>query len=131
MMFVDTSVLVRYLTGDPANMQAMAKRIVDSKQVLSITDVVLVETAYVLQSFYKVPRAVLVDSLIELVQKKNIEIYQLQKDKVIRALLFCRPSNRVSFADALVWAAALQEDSVVYTFDERFPSEGLIVKNDV
>jgi predicted nucleic acid-binding protein len=131
MTFVDTSVLVRYLTGDPPKMQAAAKRIMDSSHVLSITDVVLVETAYVLQSFYKVPRAVLVDSLIELVQKKNVEIYSLQKDKVIRALLFCRPSHRVSFADALVWAAALQESATVYTFDERFPSEGLTVKSEL
>ena len=54
--FVDTSVLVRYLTGDPPEMLAAAKRVVDETPSLLLTDVVLAETAYVLLSFYKVPR---------------------------------------------------------------------------
>jgi predicted nucleic-acid-binding protein len=82
MAFVDTSVLVRYLTGAPPKMQAVARRIMDGKSTLFITNVVLVETAYVLSSFYKVPREIVVNSLMELVQKKNIEIHIMQKDKV-------------------------------------------------
>ena len=39
--------------------------------------------------------------------------------------MLCRPSGRVSFADALVWAAARsQTDASVYSLDERFPDEG-------
>jgi predicted nucleic acid-binding protein len=129
--FVGTSVIVRYLTGDPPDMQVPAKRILDGQMTLTITDIALVETAYVLLSFYKIPRGALVDSLIALVQKRNVEIYGFQKEKVIRALLLCRTSARVSFADALIWAAALQEESLVYTFDERFPKEGIMLKGDI
>ena len=34
----------------------------------------------------------------------------------------CRHSMRVSFADALIWAAAVSVDAEVFTFDQRFPT---------
>lgn len=129
MNFVDTSVLVRYLTGDPPATLEAAKRIVDKTDALTITDVVLAETAFVLTSFYKVPRATTVDSLVELIQKKTIELLNVEKTIAIQALLLCRPSARVSFADALIWAVARsQGNSTVYSFDERFPSDGITLK---
>ena len=54
--------------------------------------------------------------------------FRLDKDLVLQALLFCRLSGRVSFADALVWAAARsQAGAAVYSFDARFPDEGITV----
>lgn len=128
--FVDTSVLVRYLTAEPPEMLEAARRIVDETDPLVLTDVVLAESAYVLLSFYRVPHEAVVDGLVELVQKRNIAVYGLDKDAVVRALLYCRGSGRVSFADAMVWAAARSAGVskgpiTVYTFDQRFPSEGL------
>lgn len=47
---------------------------------------------------------------------------------MLEALLLCRPSGQVSFADALVWAAARsQANAAVYSLDERFPDEGITV----
>ncbi len=124
--FIDTSVLVRYLTGDPPEMLAAAKRIVDETQRLCLTGVVVAEAAYVLTSFYEIPRTAVVDSLVTLLRKKNIGTYGLEQDLAIRSLLMCRSSNRISFADALVWAAARSAGAdAVYTFDERFPTEGI------
>jgi predicted nucleic acid-binding protein len=124
--FVDTSVLVRYLTGDPPEMLATAERIIDGPQRFLLTGVALAETAYVLTSFYQVPRTVVVDSLVTLLRKRNVSTYGLDQGLAIRALLLCRPSKRVSFADALVWAAARSAGAdAVYTFDERFPEEGI------
>jgi predicted nucleic acid-binding protein len=46
----------------------------------------------------------------------------------MRALLLCRPSRRVSFGDALIWAAALASGvKRVYALDARFPEEELAV----
>ncbi len=129
--FVDTSVLVRYLTGDPPETLAAARRVVDETPSLLVTSVVLAETAYVLQSFYKVPRAALVDNLIDLLRKKNLGTFCLDKTLAVQALLLCRPSKRVSFADALLWAVARSAGdggATIYTFDERFPGEGVELK---
>ena len=127
--FLDTSIVVRYLTGDPPDLAEQAARIVDRGRDLKVTDVVLAETAYVLTSVYRVPREVVVDHLITLLQKKNISPFALDKGLALQALLLCRPSGRTSFADAMVWAAARSAGSeVVYSLDERFPADGLEVR---
>ena len=127
--FLDTSVVVRYLTGDPPDMAAKAARIIDEEDGLQLTDVVLAETAYVLTSVYRVAREVTVDHLVDFLQKENISTFGLDKGIVLQALLLCRPSSRVSFADAMVWAAARSSGGkVIYSLDERFPEDGLVVR---
>jgi len=126
---LDTSIVVRYLTNDPPELAERAAGIVDEGSDLQITDVVLAETAYVLTSVYRVARAIVVDHLIEFLQKQNIDTLGLDKSDALQALLLCRPSARVSFADALVWAAANSSGiGVVYSLDDRFPSEGIEVR---
>lgn len=128
--FVDTSVIVRYLMGDQADMAEAAARIMDGDEDVYVTDVVLAETAYVLTSVYRVPREAVVDHLVAVIRKENIMTHGLGKDLAMRAMLLCRPSHRVSFADALLWAAARSVPSpVVYTFDERFPRDGVEVRS--
>ena len=127
--FLDTSMVVRYLTGDPPALANQAAVIIDSQEDLRVTDVVLAETGYVLMSVYGVPREVVVENLLLLVQKRNITPFGLDKGIVLEGLLLCRPSGRVSFADAMVWAAARSAGSeVVYSFDERFPRDGLDIR---
>ncbi len=127
--FLDTSVVVRYLTGNPPELAEQAAKIIDKVDALLITDVVLTETAYVLTSVYQVPREVAVDHLIAFLQKENISTFALDKSLVLHALLLCRPSGRVSFADAMVWAAARSAGShVVCSLDERFPGDGMEVR---
>lgn len=118
---------MRYLTGDVPELLAVATRILDETPQLHLTEGILTETAYVLTSFYEVPREQVVDSLIDLVSKENIVMHGLGKDVTIQALLLCRPSKRVSFADALLWAAAMSSGNgaCIYSFDRRFPSSGL------
>ena len=69
------------------------------------------------------------DHLILFVQKSNIQPFALEKDLLLQALLLYRPSGRVSFADALIWAAAQStEAKVVYSLDDRFPRNGVEVR---
>lgn len=134
--FLDTSVLIRYLTGDPPEMLAVARRIVDETDAVAITDVVLAETAFVLLSVYQVPRQAIVDTLVDLLHKANIALHCLDKATVIQALLLCRPSARVSFADAMLWATARsaagagQGFATIYSFDQRFPTDGVDVRTE-
>ena len=118
---LDTSMLVRYLTGDPPDLADASAKVIDAEAELLISDVALVETAYVLASTYGVPRETVVDHLIALLRKANITTFRLPKEHVLEALTLCRPSGRVSFADALIWAAARAADATIYPLDERFP----------
>ena len=127
--FLDTSMVVRYLMGDSPHLADQAARVIDGEDELQVTDVVLAETAYVLTSVYQVSREAVVDHLTAFVEKRNISIFGLDKGIVLHALLLCRPSGRVSFADAMIWAAARSSgDDVVYTLDERLPADGVEIR---
>ena len=129
MPFLDTSFVVRYLTGIPTDLAERAASVIDRAEDLRISGVAIVETAYVLTTFYQLPRVNVVDHLIAFLQKENISLFGLDKGLVLQALLMCRPSGRVSFADALIWAAARSASSgVVYSLDERFPDDQLDVR---
>ncbi len=127
---LDTSVVVRYLTGDPPHLAARAARIIDGTHALAVSDVVIAETAYVLSTVYGVPRPALVDALVAFLQKRNVTSLRLDKGAVIQGLLLARPSKRVSFADAMVWAAARSAREAVYSFDDRFPAEGIELRRE-
>jgi predicted nucleic acid-binding protein len=127
--FLDTSIVVRYLTGDPPEISEQAAQVIDGRNDLQVTDVVLAETAYVLTAVYHIPWDVVVDHLVDLLQKENISPFALDKGLVLQGLLMCRPSGRVSFADAMIWAAARSAGSrVVYSMDARFPADGIEIR---
>lgn len=130
--FLDTSVLIRYLTGDPPESLPAARGIIDGLDDLRVTNVALMETAYVLTSVYQAPRATIVDALIAFVRKRNVTTVDTDKATIIQGLLLCRPSGRVSFADALIWATARTSDTpIVYSFDRRFPANGVEVRRSL
>ncbi|MBM3926508.1 MAG: type II toxin-antitoxin system VapC family toxin [SAR202 cluster bacterium] len=127
--FLDTSALLRYLTGDLEPQARQAAALIESDEELLITSVVLAEAAYALNQFYGVERAKIVDYLVAFLQRANIETFDMDKSEALQGLMMCRPSGRVSFADALIWAAARSSpQNTVYSFDQAFPREGLEVR---
>lgn len=126
---VDTNVLVRYFLQDDPEKGPAAARLVDGESDLGISLVGLAETAFVLSRIYDVPREEVVDGLVGLLRKRNIAVLGADKNLVASALLLCRPSGRVNYADALINAdARAHAVERLYTFDERFPAEGLEIE---
>jgi predicted nucleic-acid-binding protein len=126
---VDTNVLVRYLLQDDPEMGPAAARLMDGGLRLGVSLVVLAESAFVLSSNYGVPREEVVDSLVGLLRKRNIEVIGAEKALVASALMLCRPSGRVNYEDVLINAdARAHEVGKLYTFDEQFPSEDLALE---
>jgi predicted nucleic acid-binding protein len=124
--FLDTSVIVRYLTDDPPELAAAAARLIDSDAPLRLSELVIAETAYVLTSVYEVPRAAAVDALSAFVGRANIRPHGASKARVLAGLSQCRGSRRVSFADAMLWAqATTMNGAILHTLDRRFPDEDL------
>ena len=124
---LDTSVVLRYLTGDPLHMARLSAQLIDGTDDLLISDVAIAEAAHVLTSYYGASRGEVVDHLAFLLRKDNVDTLNLPRELVLEALAKCRPSGRVSVPDALIWAAARSEALPVYTFDRRFPAEGISV----
>ncbi len=126
--FLDTNVVVRYLTNDPPHLAVKAAAIIDSEEELYLTDAALAEAAYVLISpkSYGLPRSSVIEQLTAFCQKTNITVFGLDKAVVLQGLKMCQPSARVSIDDALIWAAARSSGTRrVYTFDKDFPDTGI------
>jgi predicted nucleic acid-binding protein len=127
MEFLETSVVIRYLTKDPVEMAVRAAALIASRSPLYITGTALAETAHVLRTVYDVDRVTVVDLLKALIQEDGVLPYPSNAERVLDGLELCRPSNKVSIPDALIWAAAASSGpaAVVYTFDRRFPRAGV------
>lgn len=54
--FLDSNTLIRHLTGDPPEMAARATAALAEERQLLLTDLVLAECVYVLESFHEVER---------------------------------------------------------------------------
>lgn len=126
--FLDTNYIIRYLVGEPVDQARIARKIIETEELI-VTDTAIAEVAYVLTSFYNFPRNEIVNRLVSFVQMENIAVLGLNKNLVVQGLLLCAPSGRISFMDALIWAAALSTGAeTIYSFDERFPKEGIEVR---
>jgi predicted nucleic acid-binding protein len=127
--FLDVNVLLRYFVQDNPAFTARATALIESERTLRISVVTLAEVGFVLTKFYKVERVRAVDALIDLLNRENIETHEIPRERAIEALLLSRPSGRVSFADALLWAIARSASPAqVWTFDEKFPTDGIQVQ---
>lgn len=123
--FLDANIVIRYLCDTPADQAARARALINEGSELWVTETVLLEAAYALEKQYHIPRTAIIDAFLALLREPHISISGLEKTTVTQALLLCQPSRRVSIGDALIWAAAYDAGGEVYTFDRRFPSAGI------
>lgn len=125
--FLDTSMVVRYLTGDVSELAQRASAVIDREEELWVTGEVIAEAAYMLNTVYQLPRELVVKHLSAFLRKRNLTPYALDKGLVLQGLLLCR--GQVSFTDAMVWAAAKTSGAdVAYSLEERFPDDGIEVR---
>ena len=102
-MFVDTNVLVRHLTGDPAEMAARATAFLGNETELLLTDVVTAETVYVLESFYEAPREQIAQAVQSLVAFDSILC--VDPALILRSIEVYE-TERIDFAEAYLVACA-------------------------
>ncbi len=89
---------------------------------------VLLETGHVLRTQYGVSRPDVLEVLIELVTRANVEVLGLPTDVTLVALARARQSPGVPFADALNLAMAREAGATaVASFDRGMGSHGIDV----
>jgi predicted nucleic acid-binding protein len=118
---VDTNLIVRYLVQDHEKHAKAAGRLFDACDRGEVTVVllpaVLAECVFVLESFYKHPRADIASALSHFVSSPGVEIDEaaVQLDALAR---FKR--TKAHFVDCVIAATAVAEDLPVATFDQDF-----------
>ncbi|CAN5142984.1 hypothetical protein BH18ACT4_BH18ACT4_05400 [soil metagenome] len=101
--FVDTNVVVRHLTGDPADLSARATAYLASERELLLADLVAAETVYVLESFYEAPRDEVATAVRSLVAFNSIVC--VDRALLLRAIEVYE-TDRIDFAEAYLVACA-------------------------
>ncbi len=122
--FVDTNVLIRHLTGDPPGQAGRATRLLAETEPLQLTDLIVAETVYVLESVYRVPRDQIVLSIRSLVTSDRLKVADLP---LLLRTIEVYQRHRLAFADSYLVACAERSgiDRVV-SFDKQISRVGTV-----
>jgi predicted nucleic acid-binding protein len=101
--FIDTNVIIRHLTGDSPDMAARATAFLADADELLLSDLIVAETVYVLESFYEVPRARVAQLIRSVVGFPTMRI--LDPALLLRSLEIYE-IHGVDFAEAYLAASA-------------------------
>jgi len=119
---IDSNVVLRYLTKDPPKMASAALRTLDDARngriSLILTPLTVAEVVWVLESFYRHPKAKIAEIMVQFLFCDGLEVENL--DLIIEALTLYQGKN-LDFADAFLAAIALRRGpQAVYSFDQHF-----------
>ena len=101
--FLDTNVLIRHLTGDPPEMASQATASLATEEYLLLTDLVLAESIYVLESFYEVERARIAELMRSAIALPSIDA--IDPPSLLRAIEVYE-IDRLDFAEGYLVAQA-------------------------
>ena len=126
--WVDTNVVVRFFTKEPAPLARRAERLLAKAQAgeiaLRLTPIVVAEIVWVLRTVYEREPAEIAAGLSALLRADGI--LADQHDTLLEALDVMQ-ERRVAFPDAFIAVAARQANEPVCTFDADFNRLGVEV----
>lgn len=119
-VFIDTSVFIRFLTGDiPQKYEASKSLIqmaVDGKIYPYISNVVLMEIAFVLKSVYTFPKVRILTAFSKLLSLRNITVIE-QTDSISAVKMY--QTFNIKYPDCLI-ALQIPENATIVTYDKDF-----------
>lgn len=122
MIYVDTSIVVRYLTGDDPERSPAAAVAIETEEPRALSIIAILETAHVLRTGYGHERRPIAEALIGLVERQNMVVPEVPKEHVLRWLDAWRHGVADSIGDALIAASmSARAAPAIITFDHRFP----------
>jgi predicted nucleic acid-binding protein len=101
--FVDTNILVRHLTGDPPEMAQRATSYLASERDLLLTDLMIAETVYVLESFYEAPRSQVAEAIRSVIAFESVVCID---PALLRRAIEIYETDGLDFAEAYLVACA-------------------------
>jgi predicted nucleic acid-binding protein len=101
--FIDTNVLIRHLTGEPAAQARRATAFLERADELLLADLFAAEVIYVLESFYELERARVAELLRSIIGYPAVVV--VDAPMLLRALEVYEV-DRLDFAEAYLVASA-------------------------
>ncbi len=115
---IDANVILRFLLNDHSTLSPRAQSIIHKAEqgeyVLLIDEVIVAEVVWVLTSFFKVPREVIVDKLMTLMVQPWVK--NKRKSVVLAALSLFKQHN-IDYIDVWLLCVSQSERISLETFD--------------
>jgi predicted nucleic-acid-binding protein len=122
--FIDTNIIVRHLTGDPADTATRATAYLAAETELFLADLIFAETIYVLESFYKTPRDQIATAMRSLLALRSVVAVD---PAVLLRSLEVYEIDRIDFAEAYLVASAESSGvNRIASFDRSIDRVGTI-----
>ncbi len=120
--FIDTNIFLRYLTKDDSSRydkcREIFKKAVEGKVELATSGIVIAELIWTLLSYYKAPKADVIEKISIIVNTENL--YISDKDIITDALVLYGRKN-IDYIDAYNAVFMKYHDlNEIYSYDEDF-----------
>ena len=124
---IDTNVLIRFLTNDRSPKYKTLYSFFDSLEKgqlkVEFKLIVLFQTAFVLKSYYKVPKENITTSLIALLKFKGI---QIKDKKIVMRTLDLWQTKNIEIVDCyLIACLENDEQNILYSYDHDFDKHSI------
>jgi predicted nucleic acid-binding protein len=122
-VFLDTSVVIRYLAGGDPPRAFAAASLIDSDRTLVISGVALIETVHVMRTEAGMTNPDVARALIAFLSRANVELVDADRAHVVAALEWSLASSARRIPDAILASTASQARcDWIATFDGSFAS---------
>lgn len=123
-MFVDTNVLVRHLTGKPEDQAAGATRFLAESRQLLLTDLIVAELVYVLESVCEAARPDIARALRAILGFEAIRVIDAE---LLHRAVEVYEFDRLDFPDAYLVACAERSGiGAIASFDRSIDRVGTV-----
>lgn len=122
MRFIDTNLFIRYFSRDDEEkaqkVLALLKRVEKNEEKITTTPLVIFETIFTLESFYKVPKEEIKELMLPILNLKGLK---LQDKGIFLEALDTYMKEDISFPDAFNAVFCLKKGiKGIYSYDEDF-----------
>lgn len=118
-LIVDTNVFIRFFVKDDLH-HLQAKKFfiqtIQANQLIYLDHVVLAEIIWVLTAFYKQPKSLVINQLINFIANKNIV---LENKNLVALALSCYNTSNLSYVDCWLKTLAEHQNSKLITLDKK------------
>ncbi len=126
--FLDTNVLVRYLTGDPPDQARLATRYLEDADRLLLPDLIVAEVAYVLESYCRLARLQIAETLRSILAFRAIRVVD---SALLHRAVEVYEVHGLDFADAYLVASAERTGvGIVASFDRGIDRVGTVLREE-
>lgn len=120
-VFVDSNVLIRFITRDVEEQYQEARNFFESieeREVNALVSILVInEVVWILEKFYNIKRRIFLPQLIKLLILKNIKIIEAEKE-LIAKVLEKMIKRKQDFTD--IYLTQIAKKDQIFSFDQDF-----------